>query len=1005
MAITLFGTASTPADNGTNTTNPTVVTPPGSMTAGQLVYIVACGANTSGTVYAPGAYAGTSAGGQTWTAGAAQRNASRNRTRCFWCRFNGTWSANPSLYMPGTANNIVRMLVFSGTHGASTSWEVGTAEAGNTYTAPTTPFTVSISGVTVGTGGELEIATWTSADDNTWGTLADPGSEGWVQVTGPGQVRNTSGAYDQSIANAYLITPHSGGIGGVSLNQATLGGDLGTRCSVVFREYNTVSGTVVSNSGANASGTIMLAPSAAGSAVGLSTAKASAGFWSLAAAGSSSVSSATAAAINLDRIESFYNWLVGSPAIGGVAGPKISDGVHVTEVSSYVTSGTSATFNVEERTSPESAGTDILAADQVADADGASTTTIDNADLAPGNSLFLDISATSGSPDILSVTVAYYHRINRAVSAAGSAIANSSAVAKIGDILRTVKGAVISATTAFARATCTFVLAGSVAAASTASAGASGTAFLSAIGSAACTSTAVGAACITNTNFGFYNWLIGSPAIGGVAGPKIAKAATITEVSSFVTAETDVEFNVEIRTTPESAGTNILAEDQLADVDGTSTTTIATPALPVGDYLWLDISAVTDTPDILSVTVAWRYSLAETIGGRSTATSSANATATLMLAPAVAGHVSGASTSVAVASVLKTAKGSSSGISTASADIGSTVENLVKFYNWLVGNPANGIIAGPKLVEGATITEVSGYTTAATYVSFNIQERVTPNVATSALLTSDLQVGTTGASTTAFDDSTLNPGNTLFLDIRSINGTPGILSVTVFYTTSQAVKGRSNGVSSASATAGLVHSAKGSAGSIFATTGDFVRSRFVIAAAEASGTAGAGARVTIIVVWAGSSAGVSSAVAAPNLMPPAFGSSAGTSSAIASASVLHPVKGSASSTSTATLSGLGKVEARGHANSVSTATGFADYKNRGFGHSSGVSSSVAVASASRQSKGHSTGLSTARAKCRLTTDGDISGSSAGTSTATAKLLVYGPATMWVKLSGIWRKIV
>ncbi len=41
MSITYFGSASTPADGGTNTTNPTVVTPPGGMLAGDLVLMIA----------------------------------------------------------------------------------------------------------------------------------------------------------------------------------------------------------------------------------------------------------------------------------------------------------------------------------------------------------------------------------------------------------------------------------------------------------------------------------------------------------------------------------------------------------------------------------------------------------------------------------------------------------------------------------------------------------------------------------------------------------------------------------------------------------------------------------------------------------------------------------------------------------------------------------------------------------------------------------------------------
>ena len=50
MSITYFGSASTPADNGTNTTNPTAVTPPGSMQAGDLVLMIAQSRDSTATL-------------------------------------------------------------------------------------------------------------------------------------------------------------------------------------------------------------------------------------------------------------------------------------------------------------------------------------------------------------------------------------------------------------------------------------------------------------------------------------------------------------------------------------------------------------------------------------------------------------------------------------------------------------------------------------------------------------------------------------------------------------------------------------------------------------------------------------------------------------------------------------------------------------------------------------------------------------------------------------------
>lgn len=991
MAITLFGTASTPSDNGTNTTNPTVVTPPGSMVAGQLVYLIACGANTSGDVTLDG-----NQGGQSWTA-LTQRNTTRHRVRCFHCVFNGTWTANPSVAMPGTANNIVRMLVFSPSSGATfDSGSLHVAEASATYAAPTTPFEVTVPSVTVTAAGTLIIATWTSADDNTWGAR----DNSLFTDVSPAQVRNTSGTYDQSVANSYAVMPTATDSDPVVRIQTALAGDAGTRYSIAFREYRKLAGSAASTSGANASGTVVFALSAAGSAVAQSSAVANGNKLKFVTGSAAATSTATAGAINADKIYSFYNWLVGSPAIGVVAGPDVVDGVHITEVSSYVTSGTSAAFNIKERTTPESGGTNVLSGSQVADADGTSTTTIDNPDIAAGNTLVLDITAVTDAPAILSVTATYYKRIARTVDVAGRAIASSSAVAKIGDILRTVKGAVTSAATAFARATCTFLLAGSVAAASSAVGGVSGIAIVSVSGSAACTSSAVGSAG-TGKIYTIFNWLVGSPAVGGIAGPKLPQGFTVVEVSSYVTSATSATFNVEERTSPESAGTNLLASDQAADADGTTTSTIDNSALAKDSWLYLDISAIDGTPAILSVTVTCLREVTTLGAGTSSGASSAVANATVLGAPK--GSSAGSSSATATICVLRTAAGSASSTSSAVGVTDRIVENIVKFYNWLVGSPVGGFVAGPRLVEGATITEVSGYIIGGTQASFNLQERTTPETATAALITSDLSVTTTGASTTTFDDATLGNGNTLVLDIRSVDGSPTILSVTVFYTTSQAVKGRVTETSSATANAIIVKSASGSAGSVFSTTGDFVRARYVVAAAASSGTAGAGARVGVFYAGAGSSAGTSTAVAKPTLVPPGSGTASATSSAVASASVLKTVRGSASATSTATLGGLGIVEVRGHATSTSSAVAFADYKDRAFGHVTAVSTAKAKARLSNEGDvvGHSAGASTAKAKLSYY-PGVFVGHSNGTTTSTGKVLVYGPASLWVKVDGEWR---
>jgi hypothetical protein len=76
-----------------------------------------------------------------------------------------------------------------------------------------------------------------------------------------------------------------------------------------------------------------------------------------------------------------------------------------TRIDSYVTAATSATFNIEERTTIGSPGTNLITSDQVADTNGETTTTFSNSALDADNWLWVDISATSGTPGKLVITL------------------------------------------------------------------------------------------------------------------------------------------------------------------------------------------------------------------------------------------------------------------------------------------------------------------------------------------------------------------------------------------------------------------------------------------------------------------------------------------------------------------------------------------------------------------------------------------------------------------------
>lgn len=228
MSITYFNSASTPADNGTNTANPTAVTPPGSMQAGDLVLMIAQARANSGTL------AISNAGGQIWTS-ETQQNQNFCRIRLFWCRFNGAWTGgNPSVSMGSTNSNTVVMHVFRPSN-TSSVWQVDVAQVSANFSAPGSPYTVTIPGITTITDGALIFATWASNDDNTWGSLTG----GW-STPGSAQYRNLAGS-DQSQTHAYWGIPTAAGMpiagatGNVSKNQVLNAADPGAYLIIAFK--------------------------------------------------------------------------------------------------------------------------------------------------------------------------------------------------------------------------------------------------------------------------------------------------------------------------------------------------------------------------------------------------------------------------------------------------------------------------------------------------------------------------------------------------------------------------------------------------------------------------------------------------------------------------------------------------------------------------------------------------------------------------------------------------
>ena len=225
VAPTYFASSSLPADNGSDSTAQLTVTPPASMTAGDLVVVVCQQRATSG-----GGWVNGVTGGQTWNALATFESGFFPECRIFWCTFNGTWGASPRFDYSGSLCSTVVMHVFRPDN-TSRAWAIDTDQASAAYTAPSTPFTVSRAGLTTVSESTVTLAVWTSIDDNTWNTLT---GTGWV-TTGTAQYRNTAGS-DQSCTFAHYLAAAAGEVVPTATkNQATLGGDAGMTAIVSWK--------------------------------------------------------------------------------------------------------------------------------------------------------------------------------------------------------------------------------------------------------------------------------------------------------------------------------------------------------------------------------------------------------------------------------------------------------------------------------------------------------------------------------------------------------------------------------------------------------------------------------------------------------------------------------------------------------------------------------------------------------------------------------------------------
>ncbi len=163
MAIpSYFGSASNPTDNGASNEPVTLaVTAPGSMVAGDLVFLI--GQNGAATT---GQMAISATGGQTWNT-KDETAANAQCVAVWWCEYNGTWSADPSIIFSaqsGTIPTTAVMHVFR-PGDASETWTIDQAYQGAGFAAAATPVRT---GQTTTKSNTVSLAGFCSADDNTW---------------------------------------------------------------------------------------------------------------------------------------------------------------------------------------------------------------------------------------------------------------------------------------------------------------------------------------------------------------------------------------------------------------------------------------------------------------------------------------------------------------------------------------------------------------------------------------------------------------------------------------------------------------------------------------------------------------------------------------------------------------------------------------------------------------------------------------------------------------------
>jgi hypothetical protein len=223
---TYFGSTSVPADNGTNATTTITLTPPASMVTGDLVVVTLTQRGTA--TFSVGID-----GGQSWNSIGRNVGTANVALETYWATYNGTWSANPRFDFSAGTNTTGVMIVFRPDDNTKV-WATEQIATTNAAAAAT----ITVTGVTPANAPNVTLASWNSADDNTWGTLT---GTNWVKTSLSAQYRNLAGS-DASSTFAYQLQATAAATNNVSQTQLTLGNDATAWRRITFYETDAFTG-------------------------------------------------------------------------------------------------------------------------------------------------------------------------------------------------------------------------------------------------------------------------------------------------------------------------------------------------------------------------------------------------------------------------------------------------------------------------------------------------------------------------------------------------------------------------------------------------------------------------------------------------------------------------------------------------------------------------------------------------------------------------------------------